>query len=163
MSNINSNSISRHDSLPEMAVEPEKVPNDEVLLQGISSQIPPSFSPIEDLKQIISSDGVITMVTDQFLLLNTERLRSVLGEDTYRAYIASLSGTAPSSLSQLRSKMSDEQLLDSVKDRYIQHPSELRSYVEGLDSRLQELKSSIERQMVEQQQTAPAPESSSSE
>lgn len=163
MSNINSNSISRHDSLPEMAVEPEKVPNDEVLLQGISSQIPPSFSPIEDLKQIISPDGVITMVTDQFLLLNTERLRSVLGEDTYRAYIASLSGTAPSSLSQLRSKMSDEQLLDSVKDRYIQHPSELRSYVEGLDSRLQELKSSIERQMVEQQQTAPAPESSSSE
>lgn len=153
--------VSRVDA--SMAVEPEKVPTTEILVQGLDSIIPPSFSPIEDLKQVVNRDGVITMVSDQFLLLNAERLRNVLGEDTYRAYIASLSGTAPSSLSQLRSKMSDDQLLDSVKDRYIQHPSELRSYVEGLDSRLQELKSSIERQMVEQQQTAPAPETSSSE
>lgn len=146
-----------------LLIDPVKGPVTEVLIQGLDSAIPPSFSPIEDLKQVVSEDGVITMVTDQFLLLNAERLRNVLGEDTYRAYISSLSGSVSSSLSQLREKMSDDDLLDSVKDRYIQHPSELRSYIDGLDARLQELKGSIERQLAEQQQSAPVPEQSTPE
>lgn len=144
-----------------MAVEPEKVPATEVLIQGLDSMVIPSISPIEDLKQIVSKDGVITMVTDQFLLLNAERLRNVLGEDTYRAYVASLSSAPPvSPLSQLRAKLSDDDLLDSVKDRYIQHPSEVKSYVQGLDARLQTLKESIERQIAEQQQSTVPPQSS---
>ena len=143
-----------------MAVEPEKVPATEVLIQGLDSMVTPSISPIEDLKQIISKDGVITMVTDQFLLLNAERLRNVLGEDTYRAYIASLSASPASPLSQLRAKLSDDDLLDSVKDRYIQHPSEVKSYIQGLDARLQTLKESIERQISERQQ-GPVPSESS--
>lgn len=143
-----------------MAVEPEKVPATEVLIQGLDSMVTPSISPIEDLKQIVSKDGVITMVTDQFLLLNAERLRNVLGEDTYRAYVASLSSAPASPLSQLRAKLSDDDLLDSVKDRYIQHPSEVRSYVQGLDARLQTLKESIERQIAEQQQSTVPPQSS---
>lgn len=145
---------------PSIAVEPEKVPTTEVLLQGLDSMITPSISPIEDLKQIVSKDGVITMVTDQFLLLNAERLRNVLGEDTYRAYIASLSAPPASPLSQLRAKLSDDDLLDSVKDRYIQHPSEVKSYIQGLDARLQTLKESIERQISEQRQ-GPVPSESS--
>lgn len=145
---------------PSIAVEPEKVPTTEVLIQGLDSMIAPSISPIEDLKQIVSSDGVITMVTDQFLLLNAERLRNVLGEDTYRAYIASLSASPASPLSQLRAKLSDDDLLDSVKDRYIQHPSEVKSYIQGLDARLQTLKESIERKISEQQQGSVPSESS---
>lgn len=145
---------------PSIAVEPEKVPTTEVLLQGLDSMITPSISPIEDLKQIVSKDGVITMVTDQFLLLNAERLRNVLGEDTYRAYVASLSASPASPLSQLRAKLSDDDLLDSVKDRYIQHPSEVKSYIQGLDARLQTLKESIERQISEQRQGSVPPESS---
>lgn len=145
---------------PSMTVEPEKVPTTEVLLQGLDSMITPSISPIEDLKQIVSKDGVITMVTDQFLLLNAERLRNVLGEDTYRAYIASLSASPASPLSQLRAKLSDDDLLDSVKDRYIQHPSEVKSYIQGLDARLQTLKESIERQISEQRQGSVPSESS---
>lgn len=145
---------------PSIAVEPEKVPTIEVLIQGLDSMIVPSISPIEDLKQIVSNDGVITMVTDQFLLLNAERLRNVLGEDTYRAYIASLSASPASPLSQLRAKLSDDDLLDSVKDRYIQHPSEVKSYIQGLDARLQTLKESIERKISEQQQGSVPSESS---
>lgn len=145
---------------PSIAVEPEKVPTTEVLLQGLDSMVTPSISPIEDLKQIVSKDGVITMVTDQFLLLNAERLRNVLGEDTYRAYVASLSASPASPLSQLRAKLSDDDLLDSVKDRYIQHPSEVKSYIQGLDARLQTLKESIERQISEQRQGSVPPESS---
>lgn len=145
---------------PSIAVEPEKVPATEVLIQGLDSMVTPSISPIENLKQIISKDGVITMVTDLFLLLNAERLRNVLGEDTYRAYIASLSASPASSLSQLRAKLSDDDLLNSVKDRYIQHPSEVRSYIQGLDARLQTLKESIERQISERQQ-GPVPSESS--
>lgn len=140
--------VSRVDA--SMAVEPEKVPTTEILVQGLDSIIPPSFSPIEDLKQVVNRDGVITMVSDQFLLLNAERLRNVLGIDTYNAYIASLSGSSPSPLSSLRSKMSDDDLLSSVKDRYIQHPSEIRSYIEGLDTHLQDLKRSIEGQLSDQ-------------
>ncbi len=145
---------------PSVAVEPEKVPTTEVLIQGLDSMVIPSISPIEDLKQIVSKDGVITMVTDQFLLLNAERLRNVLGEDTYRAYVASLSASPASPLSRLRAKLSDDDLLDSVKDRYIQHPSEVKSYIQGLDARLQTLKESIERQISEQQQGSVPPESS---
>lgn len=143
--------------------EQVKVPATDVVIQGLESIIPPSFSPIEDLKQVIGKDGVITMVTDQFLLLNVERLKEVLGEDTYRAYVSSLAGTAPSPMSQLRSRMSDDDLLDTVKSRYVQSPSEMRSYIQGLDDRLQELKASLEMQISEMQQSAPAPEESSSE
>lgn len=145
---------------PSIAVEPEIVPATEVLIQGLDSMVTPSISPIEDLKQIVSKDGVITMVTDQFLLLNAERLRNVLGEDTYRAYIASLSASPASPLSRLRARLSDDDLLDSVKDRYIQHPSEVKSYIQGLDARLQTLKESIERQISERQQGSVPPESS---
>lgn len=142
---------------PSIAVEPEKVPTTEVLIQGLDSIIPPSISPIEELKQIVSEDGVITMVSDQFLLLNAERLRNVLGEDTYRAYIASLSASPASPLSQLRAKLSDDDLLDSVKDRYIQAPSEIRSYIDGLDEHLQALKHSIESQVAAAQAEKSAP------
>lgn len=143
--------------------EQVKVPVTDTVVQGLDSIIPPSFSPIEDLKQVIDKDGIITMVTDQFLLLNAERLKQVLGEDTYRAYISSLAGTAPSPMSQLRSKMSDDDLLDTVKSRYVQSPSEMRSYIEGLEDRFQKLKSSLEMQIAEMQQSAPAPAESSSE
>lgn len=143
--------------------EQVKVPATDIVIQGLESIIPPSFSPIEDLKQVVGKDGIITMVTDQFLLLNAERLKEVLGEDTYRAYISSLAGTAPSPMSQLRSKMSDDDLLDTVKSRYLQSPSEMRSYIQGLDDRLQELKASLEMQIAEIQQSAPASEGSSSE
>lgn len=159
-----SNDIKKTTDVPtvgsSIAVEPEKVPATEVLIQGLDSMVTPSISPIEDLKQIVSKDGVITMVTDQFLLLNAERLRNVLGEDTYRAYIASLSASPASPLSRLRARLSDDDLLDSVKDRYIQHPSEVKSYIQGLDARLQTLKESIERQISERQQGSVPPESS---
>lgn len=161
MSNENKKPVDVPSVGPSMAVDPEKVPTTEILVQGLDSMVVPSISPIEELKQIISKDGVITMVTDQFLLLNAERLRNVLGEDTYRAYVASLSSAPPASpLSQLRAKLSDDDLLDSVKDRYIQHPSEVKSYIQGLDARLQTLKESIERQISEQQQGPVPPKSS---
>lgn len=145
----------------------DKVPATEVVIQGLDSIVPPSFSPIESLKQIISEDGVITMVSDQFLLLNAERLKNVLGEDTYRAYIASLSASGPSPYRELSAKLSDDQLLDSVKSRYIQAPCEIRDYIDGLDDHLQDLKHTIESQVAaaqtEKSATADSSQSNSSE
>ena len=91
------------------------------------------------------------MVSDQFLLLNVERLKKVLGEDTYRAYITSLSASGSSPYRELSAKLSDEQLLDSVKSRYIQAPSEIRSYIDGLDEHLQDLKHTIESRIASAQ------------
>lgn len=85
----------------------------------------------EDLLYIRSDDGVVESVSSQSLLLNTKRLENALGADVTRKVIdtalSNLRQHNPSLSSQLPSDFDFETL---VKDRNIQTPSELQSWIE---------------------------------
>lgn len=72
----------------------------------------------------------ITLTSDIAMLFNQQRLDRCSNESLIQ-YFESLSRTS-SSLSELRSKLSDDQLISIVKSRYIQSPSELIAYSESL-------------------------------
>ena len=92
-------------------------------------------SPVEDFyrEEVTTPIGTCKAVTyrnDIYMILNQRRLDSMsLAQfSDYLDHDRSLS-----QLSEIRSKMSDEQLHQFVKSRYIQHPGELRawqSYIE---------------------------------
>lgn len=85
----------------------------------------------EDLLYIRSDDGVVESVSSQSLLLNTKRLENALGADVTRKVIdtalSNLRKANPSLSSQLSADFDFETL---VKDRNIQTPSELQSWIE---------------------------------
>lgn len=85
----------------------------------------------EDLLYFRSDDGVVESVSSQSLLLNTKRLENVLGVDVTRKIIDTaldnLRTQNPSLSSQLPEDFDYETL---IKDRNIQTPSELQSWIE---------------------------------
>lgn len=114
----------------------------------LKAKITPSFSPIESLK-ILSINNVHTVVSDTFLLLNQERLKRVLGEDTFSAYIKGLSNPVakPASI-----PMTDKDRLSTIRSRYCQSPSEIMAWTEVLSDRWMALKQKYEQQVAAQQQ-----------
>lgn len=85
----------------------------------------------EDLLYIRSDDGVVESVSSQSLLLNTKRLENALGADVTRKVIDTaldnLRNRNPSLSSRLPVDFDFETL---IKDRNIQTPSELQSWIE---------------------------------
>lgn len=85
----------------------------------------------EDLLYIRSDDGVVESVSSQSLLLNTKRLENALGADVTRKVIDTaldnLRNCNPSLSSQLPVDFDFETL---IKDRNIQTPSDLQSWIE---------------------------------
>lgn len=110
------------------------------------------FQPpvIQDLlfEEIEDKDGnkSVHCCRDIRLLLNSERLKG-LGDNTIKAYIDSL---APYSdgLQQLKSKISDNDLISCVKSRYMQSQSELAAWIDHLTDRQQEILASLQKQDV---------------
>lgn len=110
-------------------------------------------SPVEDFyrEEVITPIGTCKAVTyrnDIYMILNQRRLDSMsLAQfSDYLDHDRSLS-----QFSEIRSKMSDEQLHQFVKSRYIQHPGELRAWQSYIDSelskevqRIQELDKSVD-------------------
>lgn len=86
--------------------------------------------PIDSLNFVEQEDGSIRVVSDVTLLFNMERLQEVLGEDNIRSLIRSMQTNPKSPYSDGR--FTDDQLLQQVKSRYIQHPSEIRAWMEQL-------------------------------
>lgn len=76
------------------------------------------------------SDESIILTSDVAMLFNQQRLDRCSNESLIQ-YFESMSRTS-SSLSELRSKLNDDQLISIVKSRYIQSPSELIAYSERL-------------------------------
>ena len=93
-------------------------------------------SPVEtfykqDVPCVHGKDDAVSYRTDIYMLFNQQRLD--------RMTLSQLSNyldnqTPTSGLSQLRSKMNDEQLHQFIKSRYIQSPSELMAWSEYLSS-----------------------------
>lgn len=114
-----------------------------------------------------SGEKIIHFGNDATLLLNQHRLSS-LGSDTIRNYLDSLAPSS-SALSQIRSKVSDDDLINYVKSRYIQSPAELSAWIGSLDETAQQIVSEIQNKSIANETSetintapeAPAPSDSS--
>lgn len=106
----------------------------QIRFQGENSAVVPKFSPLESLRFVVDPEGTVTFVSDTYLLLNAERLRTVLGEDTYSS-ILRMCGQSAASRTPYALNLSDEDMLSTMKSRYIQSPSECRAYAQDILSR----------------------------
>ena len=94
----------------------------------------------------VNGNEVVTLTSDIYMLFNQQRLDR-MSKDRLLAYFENLSVTDPK-MSELRSKLSDDQLCSFVKSRFIQSPSELMAWSEYLMSSQDEM---IAAAAVEQQ------------
>lgn len=107
-----------------------------------SISVPREVSVVEPLyiEKLDSGDNdnpLLYFGNDVSLLLNQKRLNS-LGTDTVKAYLDSLQPRS-SSLSELRSKLSDDDILKSIKSRHIQSVSELSAWIDYLNSSMEHI------------------------
>lgn len=127
------------------------------------NSVVPAFSPIESLRWSKQVDGSYRKITDINLIQNLDRIRETLGEDVYRSIVISMSKNSSRPVLD-KSKLSDDQLLDTTVSRYLQSSSEKRAVVDNLISRYKGLVSDIqEKALKEQQSTTANTDSSNSE
>lgn len=96
--------------------------------------------PVEMLRYIKDDDGVIHYVSDVNLLMNAERLRNQIGEESYLSLIR---GIQPKK-SPYDGNYTDEQLFTAIKSRFIQTPSEVLSWIESLGSAGDSIRSELD-------------------
>lgn len=106
------------------------------LMAGLTSVRVPS--PVEDFyrEEVSTPLGSVPAVTyrnDIYMILNQKRLDSMTLAQ-FSDYLDH--DRSASSLAEFRSKLSDEQLHQFVKSRYIQHPSELKAWAAYIDAEL---------------------------
>lgn len=92
--------------------------------------IVPSIRPIDTLIRCENEDGSYRIVSDVTLLFNEDRIINDLGEDNLRNLVRSMQ-TNPSS-PYVDSGLTDEQMMETVKSRYLQSPSEVCAWLEAL-------------------------------
>lgn len=80
---------------------------------------------------------VVTLTSDIYMLFNQQRLDR-MSNDRLLAYFENLSVNEPK-MSELRSKLTDDQLCSFVKSRFIQSPSELMAWSQYLMSSQDEM------------------------
>lgn len=100
----------------------------------------------------VNGNEVVTLTSDIYMLFNQQRLDR-MSKDRLLAYFENLSVTDPK-MSELRSKLSDDQLCSFVKSRFIQSPSELMAWSQYLMSSQDEM---IAAAAAEQQAEQSAP------
>ena len=96
--------------------------------------------PIEALRYVKDDDGIIHYVSDVNLLMNAERLRNQIGEESYLNLIR---GIQPKK-SPYDDKYTDEQLFTAIKSRFIQTPSEVLAWIESLGSAGDSIRSELD-------------------
>lgn len=100
----------------------------------------------------VNGNEVVTLTSDIYMLFNQQRLDR-MSKDRLLAYFENLSVTDPK-MSELRSKLSDDQLCSFVKSRFIQSPSELMAWSQYLMSSRDEM---IAAAAAEKQAEQPVP------
>lgn len=86
------------------------------------------------------------------LLLNQNRLNH-LGPDNISQYLDQLSVNLSkpfSALTQLRKKMTDEQLMHFMKSRYVQTPSEMKAWISYLNNQYDKVLDDVEKEVMRQ-------------
>lgn len=104
--------------------------------------IVPSIRPIDTLIRRENEDGSYRIVADVTLLFNEDRIINDLGEDNLRNLVRSMQ-TNPSS-PYIDSGLTDEQMMETIKSRYLQSPSEVRVWLETLVDKADVVRSDYE-------------------
>lgn len=104
--------------------------------------IVPSIRPIDTLIRRENEDGSYRIVSDVTLLFNEDRIINDLGEDNLRNLVRSMQ-TNPSS-PYVDSGLTDEQMMETIKSRYLQSPSEVRTWLETLVDKADVVRSDYE-------------------
>lgn len=115
--------------------------------------IVPSVRPIDTLLRRENEDGSYRIVSDVTLLFNEDRIINDLGEDNLRNLVRSMQ-TNPSS-PYIDSGLTDEQMMETIKSRYLQSPSEVRAWLETLVDKADVVRSDYET-LVEEANAAAA-------
>lgn len=124
-------------------------------------------SPVDQfLRQEIEVNGVpsVRLTSDIYMLFNQQRLDK-LSRESLLSYFESMSVNEPK-FGDLRAKLGDDQLVNFVKSRFIQSPSELMAWSQYLmsssDAVVAELAAAQQEQQSQQTQQ-PADQSASTE
>lgn len=126
------------------------IENQEVLVPNVSPDafsVAPEFDSTEELRvEIDDTDESrpVRYTSDVRLLLHAKDLASRAGIDVASKF--GRSRNSASQIQQIMDKMSDDDLLSTVRSRYVQSPSELiawskelSAYAENIESQAQEL------------------------
>lgn len=125
----------------------------------LENTVVPSIRPIDNLIRRENADGSYRVVSDVTLLFNEDRLLNDLGEDNLRNLVRSMQTNPASPYVDLG--LSDEQLMETVKSRYLQSPSEVRGWLEQLVDKAEIVRSDYET-LVEEANAATVAASESS-
>lgn len=120
-----------------------------------------TIRPIDNLIRCENADGSYRVVSDVTLLFNEDRLLNDLGEDNLRNLVRSMQTNPASPYVDLG--LSDEQLVETVKSRYLQSPSEVRGWLEQLVDKAEIVRSDYEALVEESNAAAAAAASAASE
>lgn len=91
-----------------------------------------------NIQKLADGSNVVFLDSDISLLFNQERLNETLGRDGIKHIFDSLSSRSVP-LTELRSKISDEDLASICKSRYLQQPSEILAWSEYLNNNYADL------------------------
>lgn len=125
----------------------------------LNNTVVPTIRPIDNLIRRENADGSYRVVSDVTLLFNEDRLLNDLGEDNLRNLVRSMQTNPASPYVDLA--LTDEQLMETVKSRYLQSPSEVRGWLEQLVDKAEIVRSDYET-LVEEANAATAAASESS-
>lgn len=93
-------------------------------------------------QKLADGSDVVFLDSDVSLLFNQERLNETLGRDGIKHFFDSLSSRSVP-LTDLRSKISDDDLASICKSRYLQQPSEILAWSEYLNNNYADLLTQI--------------------
>ena len=127
----------------------------------LKNTVVPTIRPIDDLIRRENADGSYRVVSDVTLLFNEDRLLNDLGEDNLRNLVRSMQANPASPYVDLG--LTDEQLMETVKSRYLQSPSEVRGWLEQLVDKAEIVRSDYEALVEETNAAAAAAASTASE
>ena len=127
----------------------------------LKNTVVPTIRPIDNLIRRENADSSYRVVSDVTLLFNEDRLLNDLGEDNLRNLVRSMQTNPASPYVDLG--LSDEQLMETVKSRYLQSPSEVRGWLEQLVDKAEIVRSDYEALVEETNAAAAAAASAASE
>lgn len=104
-------------------------------------------------RPIYGKSAIVKFIDDVYMLFNQQRLDS----SSVEALVNSLNRTRPADdpLASIRAKLTDKQLCQFVKSRFIQTRSELLSYTQYIDSNYEQLRSELDAQIAQQSASEP--------
>lgn len=108
-------------------------------------QVTPNVVDALCVDTITDSNGnvcAVSLQSDISLLFNQKRLEDTLGRDGMKKFFDDMAARS-TPLSELRSKISDDDLASLCKSRYLQTPSEILSWSKYLNDNYQSLMESV--------------------